>query len=82
MVFALHTSHNMAVMIQIFNLDPLVLNRNALLTMGRSGSGAWTESMCLSEFETVTTGNPNANDTTADPQAAPAKSQTLKVTAP
>ena len=32
-------------------------------------------------FETVRWGTQNANNTTADPQAAPAKSQTLQVTA-
>jgi hypothetical protein len=37
--------------------------------------------MRLFEFETGHTGVPNANDTTADPQTAPAESETSKVNA-
>jgi hypothetical protein len=38
--------------------------------------------MRLFEFETGHTGVPNANDTTADPQTAPAESEAPKVNAP
>ena len=37
--------------------------------------------MRLFEFETGRTGVPNANDTTADPQAAPAESEAPEVNA-
>jgi hypothetical protein len=38
--------------------------------------------MRLFEFETGHTGVPNANNTTADPQTAPAESKTSEVYAP
>jgi len=69
-------------MIRVLNLDPLEFHRGAFPKQENAGGfGVLRKHCARKSLKRVKRGMPNANDPTADPQAAAAKSETLKVAA-